>query len=203
MTQIKHKDKFPIITKIINHNPTLFNNSVVIGIDKGNDICNSLMIAAHQLSNIKFYENFATIFPEHIPEYKELYQNYTKYIPNLEILLEDGANYDDVPDFLCFGSFLSNIELALTNLAYTKTLFCSEGFGQAVGSTIRLSELAAAKKLFPVFLDDHNMFFTIDDEICNIYQQKILNTLKTNNIDSFISGSCIRPKTKWHIAHNY
>ena len=157
---------YPELGELIKGVPQIFKHSEIIGVFLGDEICASFMHSAKHVDKIVFYENFIAI-PNSTDQanLKQLYKTWEDTVPNLEILLVDGINFDITADYIHHDMHMSKVEFfMLFKDKLQNSLMSVCGFGCAIPATLQIAKGINDKTIFPVLSYRDILFYTFNKE---------------------------------------
>ncbi len=193
---IRHK----MISSLIKFEPTMFYNTSMVGIYDGRDICSCFLNNAECFKKLTFYENFQDSNEESKNSLLELYSEWQKEIPNLDIVIGDGTEkllYDNL-DFLFTDAYNIDYMTYFLNDKFNNTLLAICGYGAEISRTVGISVAIEFKKIYPVMLFNGFLFFTNNEIKYKDVYCKIKKFMITNDIPYVNNLGCIRPNGWYH-----
>lgn len=157
---------YPELGELFKGVPQLFKHSEIIGVFLGEEICASFLHSAEHLDKIVFYENFIAI-PDAADQenLKQLYKTWENTVPNLEVLLVDGINFDITADYVHHDMHMSRVEFfTLFKDKLQNSLMSNPGFGRGVPATLQIAKCIDNKLIFPVLVYRDILFYTFNKE---------------------------------------
>lgn len=179
----------PIIGKLINAVPSLFNRTEIIGVFKGEDICSSFLNHGDILEKQDWYENYhcfrnlpLTMQTDKRNDLESLYKSMMAACPNLIIHSKDGVEFHGNADFTFIDIHNQPFDaFCATNTEKLTGWYATCGFGGSIEHTVRIIKMFENKTAFPVMKYKDNIFMTGIAAKQDTYVNLIVNALHTRD----------------------
>lgn len=193
--------KYSLIADLVESIPSLFNNTAMVGIYDGQDICSCFLNKAHFLNTLRFYENFQDSQQQSEKEnLLSLYDTWKNKIPNLTVTIGDGtANLDSTGlDFLFTDAYNIDYKTYFLDKKFDNVLIAICGFGAELARTVDISVCIDNKELYPVLLYSGFLFFVNNKEKYDSVYPLLKNFLNTHSVEYTNRKGCLRPNGWYH-----
>jgi hypothetical protein len=169
------KESYPAVGDLIRNFPDLFKKTEMIGIFEGKDICSSFLLNNANCDSIIFYENLSFTDDINVKnQFKTLYKEWEKTVPNLTIHIKDGSEFKGYSDFVFIDTTIPLSVFIKDNFKkLTQSISASPGFGINLKCTLEMSKLILDKTIFPIFVYRDYLFYCYNQD----KQLQVINLL--------------------------
>jgi len=183
-------DSYKEITRFISVVPEVFADSEIIGVYLGNEICASIIHNADKLNRIRFYENLSVMDDSVKEKFISLYKDWESQIPNLNVLIKDGRNFDTNATFIYHDMDMSQLEFFNCYGSKLKgKLLANCGWGSNFITTLHFTHMTLRGFIFPVAMYRDILFYVLDVtsyyELFNLFRERLELANINHNIQHY------------------